>query len=503
LQSSWQFGLEGWKSNKQQERAMTDYPTVKMLIGGEWVADGSEASMPVVNPATEQVIGNCPKASKDQLDAALAAAGEAFPSWASTPAIERYRVLRRAAELLRERAPEIARIVTLEMGKPHAQAMAETTSAGDLIDFLAEEAKRQGGRLVPVRGPHLLEQRVTQEPIGPAILMTPWNFPINLPAKKLAGALAAGCSCILKPAETTPASAQMLVECFVDAGIPSGAINLVFGDPAMISEHLIASPIARKVSFTGSTAVGKHLGALAAKDLKRFTAELGGHAPVVIGESADFERTLAACVATKFRNAGQVCVSPTRFLVARGIYDRFVSEFAARSQDITVGDASSDENVAMGPLAHPGRVAAMADLVGSLGGSNGEVVSGGSAIDGPGYFFQPTVVAGPSAGSRLMTEEPFGPIAGIVAYDDIEEAVQIANSLRYGLAAYAFTSSLDESHYLGSALRAGMVAINHFAVGSPETPFGGTGDSGFGSESGVEGYLSYTETKLVTVAKSS
>ena len=482
---------------------MTDYPSIKMLIGGEWVADGGNGTMPVVNPANETVLGHCPKASTEQLDAALAAADEAFPVWSNTPAIERFRIIRRAADLLRERAPEVARIVTLEMGKPHAQALAETTGAADLIDFLAEEAKRQGGRLVPVRSHSLLEQRVTQEPVGPSVLLTPWNFPINLPAKKLGGALAAGCSCILKPAETTPMSAQMLVECFTDAGIPKGVINLVYGDPAMISEHLIASPVTRKVSFTGSTAVGRHLGALAAKDLKRFTAELGGHSPVVIGESADFDRTVAACAATKFRNAGQVCVSPTRFLVARGIYDRFVEEFAARANDVKVGDASTDDSVAMGPLAHAGRVEAMRELMGALGGEKGEIVAGGNAMNAPsGFFFQPTVVANPSPDSRLMTEEPFGPIAGIVPYDSIEEAVRISNSLRYGLAAYAFTASLDESHYLGRALRAGMVAINHFAVGSPETPFGGTGDSGFGSESGVEGYLGYTETKLVTVGKS-
>ncbi len=482
---------------------MTTYPQVEMLIGGEWIADGGAGTMPVINPATEQALGTCPKASTEQLDAALAAAEEAFPKWAATPGAERHRIIKRAAELVRERAPDIARIVTLEEGKPHAQALGETTGSADLIEFLGEEAKRQGGRLVPVRGSHLLEQRVTQEPIGPAMLFTPWNFPINLPAKKLAGALAAGCSCILKPAETTPASAQALVRCFVDAGVPAGAINCVYGDPAMISEHLITAPATRKVSFTGSTAVGKQLGALAAQGLKRFTAELGGHAPVVIGESADFERTIAACVGTKFRNAGQVCVSPTRFLVARGIYDRFVAEFAARSKDLKVGDASADESVTMGPLAHAGRVAAMEELMGAMGGTNGEIVSGGARVESPsGFFFQPTVIANPSPDSRLMREEPFGPVAGIVPYDDIADAVQIANSLRYGLAAYAFTADLDESHYLGGSLRAGMVAINHFAVGSPETPFGGTGDSGFGSESGVEGYLGYTETKLVSVAKS-
>ncbi len=485
---------------------MTAYPQVKMLIAGQWVAEGggdeNGTSMAIVNPATEQTIGSAPKVSREQLDAALNAADAAFPMWSATPAIERYRIIRRAADLLRERAQGIARVVTLEMGKPHAQALGETTGAADLIDFLAEEAKRQGGRLVPTRSAAILEQRVTQEPVGPAILLTPWNFPINLPAKKIAGALAAGCSAILKPAETTPASAQMLAECFVDAGLPDGVLNLVFGDPAMISEHLIASPVSRKVSFTGSTAVGKHLGALAAQGMKRFTPELGGHAPVVIGESADFDRTIAACAATKFRNAGQICVSPTRFLVARSIFDKFVAEFASRSQAIKIGDASADDSVEMGPLAHAGRVSAMEDLMASMGDGAGEIVAGGSAIAGPGHFFQPTVIAAPSPGSKLMNEEPFGPVAGIVPYDDIADAVKIANSLRYGLAAYAFTSNLDESHYLGKTLRAGMVAINHFGVGSPETPFGGIGDSGFGSESGVEGYLGYTETKLVTVAKS-
>jgi len=482
---------------------MTTYPKVRMLIGGEWVADGGNGTMPVINPANETLLGDCPKVSPQQLDAALAAADEAFPRWAATPGAQRHRILQRAAQLLRERAEAIARIVTLEEGKPHAQALGETTSAADLIEFLGEEAKRQGGRLIPVRGSHLIQQRVTNEPIGPAMLFTPWNFPINLPAKKIAGALAAGCSCILKPAETTPASAQALVECFVDAGVPAGAINCVYGDPAMISQHLITAPATRKVSFTGSTAVGKQLGALAAQGMKRFTAELGGHAPVVVGESADFERTLAACVATKFRNAGQVCVSPTRFLVARGIYDRFVSEFAARSQNMNIGDASVDDTVTMGPLAHAGRVAAMEELMAAMGGSAGEIVAGGKPSENDrGFFFEPTVIANPSPDSRLMTAEPFGPVAGIVPYDDIADAVRIANSLRYGLAAYAFTSDLDESHYLGQSLRAGMVAINHLAVGSPETPFGGIGDSGFGSESGSEGYLGYTETKLVTVAKS-
>ncbi len=480
---------------------MSNYPALKMLINGEWIASAGAGTMAVVNPATGAIIGQCPKASPTQLDAALSAAGDAFAAWSRTSGAERYAILRRAADLLRERAPAIAKVVTSEMGKPGAQAVGEITGSADVIDFLGEEAKRRGGRLIPVRGNQLIAQMVTHEPIGPAVLLTPWNFPINLPAKKIAGALAAGCTAILKPAENTPASAQLLVECFVDAGLPKGVLNLVYGDPGPVSEQLIASPVSRKVSFTGSTAVGKQLGALAASHMKRFTPELGGHAPVIVSKHADLERAVAMCAATKFRNAGQVCVSPTRFLVAREIYDRFVAEFASRASQLKVGDPGVDDSVDMGPLAHGRRIAAMEQVVADAGGNRGEVVTGGKVIPGNGFFFQPTVIANPAPDSRFMTEEPFGPIAGIVPFDAIEDAVGIANSLRYGLAAYAFSGDLDEAHYLGKALRAGMVGINQLIVSSPETPFGGVGDSGFGSEGGEEGYLAFTDTKLVMLAK--
>lgn len=480
---------------------MTAYPTLKMFIGGEWIETGEAGSMDVVNPATGGVIGQCPKASKAQLDAALKAADDAFHAWSRTSGAERHMILRRAADLLRERAPEIARVVTAEMGKPRAQAIGEITSSCDVIDFLGEEAKRRGGRLIPTRGSQLIAQMVTHEPVGPSVLLTPWNFPINLPAKKIAGALAAGCTAILKPAENTPASAQLLVECFIDAGVPKGVLNLVHGDPGPIAEHLIASGVTRKVSFTGSTAIGKQLGALAASHMKRFTPELGGHAPVIVSKHADVDRAVALCAATKFRNAGQVCVSPTRFLVAREIYDTFVAEFAEAASKLKVGDPGLDETVDMGPLAHGRRISAMEQVVADAGGNRGEVVAGGSMIAGSGFFFQPTVIANPSPDSRFMTEEPFGPIAGIVPFDAIEDAVRIANSLRYGLAAYAFSGDLDEAHYLGKSLRAGMVGINQLIVSSPETPFGGIGDSGFGSEGGEEGYLAFTDTKLVMLAK--
>jgi succinate-semialdehyde dehydrogenase/glutarate-semialdehyde dehydrogenase len=480
---------------------MTAYPTLKLFIGGQWIADGEAGTMDVVNPATGDVIGQCPKAGTAQLDAALKAAGDAFPKWSATSGAERHAILRRAADLMRERAADMARIITAEMGKPHAQAVGEITSAADVIDFLGEEAKRRGGRLIPTRGNQLIAQMVTHEPIGPAVLLTPWNFPVNLPAKKIGGALAAGCTAIFKPAENTPASAQLLVECFVDAGVPEGVLNLVHGDPGAIAEHLIASPVTRKVSFTGSTAIGKQLGALAATHMKRFAPELGGHAPVIVSKHADLARAVAMCAGTKFRNAGQVCVSPTRFLVAREVYDEFVAEFAARASRIKVGDAGVDESVEMGPLAHARRISAMEQVVADTGGNRGEIVTGGKALEGRGFFFPPTVIANPAPDSRFMTEEPFGPIAGIVPFETIEDAVGIANGLRYGLAAYAFSADLDEAHYLGRALRAGMVGINQLIVSSPETPFGGVGDSGFGSEGGEEGYLAFTDTKLVMLAK--
>lgn len=480
---------------------MTAYPTLKLFIAGQWIAAGEAGSMDVVNPATGAVIGQCPKASHGQLDAALKAAGDAFARWSATSGAERYAILRRAADLLRTRAPAIARVITAEMGKPHAQALGEVAGSADVIDFLGEEAKRRGGRLIPVRGNQLIAQMVTHEPIGPAVLLTPWNFPVNLPAKKIAGALAAGCTAIFKPAENTPASAQLLVECFVDAGLPEGVLNLVHGDPGPIAEHLIASPVTRKVSFTGSTAIGKQLGALAASHMKRFAPELGGHAPVIVSKNADIARASAMCAATKFRNAGQVCVSPTRFLVAREVYDQFVADFADRASRIKVGDAGMDDSVEMGPLAHARRISAMEQVVADTGGNRGEVVTGGKALGGTGFFFPPTVIANPAPDSRFMTEEPFGPIAGVVPFDTIEDAVGIANGLRYGLAAYAFSADLDEAHYLGRALRAGMVGINQLIVSSPETPFGGVGDSGFGSEGGEEGYLAFTDTKLVMLAK--
>lgn len=480
---------------------MAHYPALEMLIDGRWISAGDAGSMPVINPATGQTLADCPKASPAQLDAALAGAARGFASWSALPGIERFKVLTRGTALLRERAKVIAAAMTAEQGKPLAEAEREVTLSADIIDFLAEEAKRQGGRLVPSRGGAVLSQQVRHMPVGPVLALTPWNFPVNLPARKLGGALAAGCSVVLKPAENTPASAQLLVQALVEGGLPDGVLNLVYGDPGPVAEHLIASPIIRKVSFTGSTAIGKRLGALAAAGMKRFTPELGGHAPVIVSADADVESAVAACITAKFRNAGQVCVSPTRFLVERSVYDAFVAAFAAGAAQLRVGDAGGDASVQMGPLAHARRLDAMDYMMEDLRTGPAEVLTGGARIGDVGFFYAPTVIAGLPDDARLMQEEPFGPIAGIVPFDSIGEAISRANALPFGLASFAFTSSLDTAHLLGDALRAGMVGINHFGVSTPETPFGGVGDSGFGSESGVEGYLGYTDTKFVSIAR--
>ena len=480
---------------------MTEYPALRMLIGGEWVSAGGDGDMPILNPATEQVIARCPKADRTQLDQVLAASARGFATWSAMSGVDRFRIIRRGTGLLRERASQIGAVMVAEQGKPLNEAEREVALSADIIDFLAEEAKRQGGRIVPSRGGGVISQQVRHVPVGPVLALTPWNFPVNLPSRKLGGALAAGCSVILKPAENTPGSAQLLVEALVDGGLPAGVIGLVYGDPGPVSEHLIASPVIRKVSFTGSTPVGRHLGSLAAQGMKRFTPELGGHAPVIVLEDADLDRTVAACVTAKFRNAGQVCVSPTRFFVQRPLYDRFVAAFAQAADAVRVGDAGIDPMVQMGPLAHARRIEAMEGLLTDSAGGRGEIVTGGSRIGEHGFFFAPTVVANPADDARLMHEEPFGPIAAIVPFDTVEDAIVRANGLPYGLASYAFTGSLDRAHDLADVLRAGMVGINHFGVSTPETPFGGVGDSGFGSESGTEGYLAYTDTKFVSIAR--
>ncbi|MBS9478891.1 NAD-dependent succinate-semialdehyde dehydrogenase [Ancylobacter radicis] len=476
------------------------YPDVQLFIDGQWRGgsghDGAPATQPIINPATEEVIGTLAHASRADLDAALIAAEKGFATWRHTAPHERYKLMRKAAELLRERAEDISRIMTMEQGKPVAEARVETLAAADIIDWFAEEGRRQYGRLIPARAAGI-QQIVHREPVGVVAAFTPWNFPINQAVRKVSAALAAGCAVILKGPEETPASCAALVKAYEDAGLPQGVINLVFGVPAEISQYLIPHPIVKKISFTGSTVVGKQLAALAGAHMKRVTMELGGHAPAVVFEDADVEVAVKLLSGAKFRNAGQVCVSPTRFLVHQDIYQRFVDGFTEAVQTVKVGNGL-DESVRMGPLANARRVEAMEALTADAVAKGATLRTGGERIGNNGYFFQPTVLTDLSPDARILNEEPFGPVVPVMPFSSMEAVIAEANRLPFGLAAYAYTTSGSRADEFARRVESGMVSINHHGLALPETPFGGMKDSGYGSEGGTEAMEAYVNTKFVT-----
>jgi succinate-semialdehyde dehydrogenase/glutarate-semialdehyde dehydrogenase len=465
-------------------------------VAGQWYESAGTTLLPILNPATEAVIGQVEMIDAAGLDAALASAAKGFTVWRQKSAYERAALMREAVAILRSRKDAIARLMTLEQGKPLADAAGEIATSADNIEWMAEESTRAYGRLLVPRTAGV-SQMVRREPIGPVAAFCPWNFPALTPARKIAGALAAGCSLILKPSEETPLTAAEIVRAFIDAGLPAHVLNLVYGAPRQVSEHLIASEVIRKISFTGSTAVGKLLLGLAAQGVKRATMELGGHAPVVVFDDVDPVQAARQAVAAKFRNAGQVCTSPTRFYVQQGIYARFVDAFAEAARALRVDDGLS-ANVQMGPLANSRRVEAMSALVTDTLADGGRLVCGGTRPQGPGYFFPPTVFADVPDSARIMNEEPFGPVVPIASFTTTEEVLQRANRLPYGLAAYAMTRSLSRAATMSESLEAGMVCINHFTVSTPSSPFGGVKESGYGSEGGVEGLDAYLVTKSVT-----
>lgn len=472
------------------------YETLAMYIDGEFVDALDRPTQPVLNPADGSVLGHLPRGTSDDVDRALAAAQRAFRTWRRESPLKRSEILRRAAQLTRERASQIARNVTLDQGKPLAEATVEVSSSAEHAEWHAEEGRRIYGRVVPPRSPDV-RQLVLREPIGVCAAFSPWNFPFNQALRKIVAALASGCTLILKGPSEAPSAIVALARLFHDAGLPPGCLNVVWGSADQISRQLVESPIVRMVSFTGSSPVGKQLGALCGQQMKRMTMELGGHAPVIVCADADIERAADMLAPYKFRNAGQVCVSPTRLLVQRPVFDRFVSRFIERTRAIRVG-SGLDEGVAMGPLASERRLKEMQAFAADARASGGEIAVGGERIGERGNFFAPTVVLNPTASSKLMHDEPFGPIAGIVPFDDVDGAIATANSLPFGLAAYAFTNSTRHAHALATGIEAGMVNINHFGMAPAEIPFGGIKDSGFGSEGGTETFESYLVTKLVT-----
>ena len=472
------------------------YEDLSLYIDGEFVKDGGRKEQDVYDPATGDVIGLLPHATKEDLDRALAAAERAFEKWRTSSPMERSKVLRRVGELTRERAKQIGHNITLDQGKPLAESVGEVARCADHCDWHAEECRRIYGRVIPPRQPNV-RQMVLREPVGVCAAFTPWNFPYNQAIRKIAAAVGAGCTIIIKGPEDTPSAVVAIARMFHEAGLPPGVLNVVWGVPAEVSNHLIRSPIVRKVSFTGSVPVGKQLAALAGQHMKRVTMELGGHSPAVVCEDADVERAADMLSGLKFANAGQVCVSPNRFYVHEKVYDRFVARFVDKTKKIKVGSGLLPETN-MGPLAHERRLPAMAEFVEDARGRGAEIVLGGSRIGNRGYFFEPTVITHAPDDSKVMTLEPFGPIAPCVPYSDLGEAIRRANSLPYGLSSYAFTTSSKNALALQNGLQAGIVNINHFGQALPETPFGGIRDSGIGSEGGSETFDGYLTTKFVT-----
>jgi succinate-semialdehyde dehydrogenase/glutarate-semialdehyde dehydrogenase len=467
-----------------------------LLIDGQWSIGSHERQVDVFNPATGEIIGRLSLASTADLDRALAAAQGGFQVWRKTSAYDRSKILRRAADLVRQRSDEIAALITLEQGKPLAEAKLEANGAGDHIDWYAEEGRRAYGRVIPARA-RGVRQTVLREPVGPVAAFSPWNFPVSQLVRKIAGALAAGCSIIAKGPEETPSSCIELCRAFQDAGVPKGVLNLVFGVPAEVSDYLIRSEVIRKVSFTGSVPVGRALGALAGQYLKRCTLELGGHAPFIVCDDVDVNAVAALGAGLKFRNGGQICASPTRFYVQTAVYEQFVDAFCQAGAAIKVGDGHH-ASTQLGPLANPRRVAAVQEYVDDALAAGAQLALGGKSTEGAGFFYPATVLTDVPDTARVMSEEPFGPIASIVRFDTVEEVIEKANSLSFGLAAFAFTRSIQRATLLADELESGMVSINHFGLAAPETPFGGVKDSGYGSEGGSEGLDAYFTTKFVS-----
>lgn len=472
---------------------MSSYPELALLIGGRWVR--SPSSLPVVNPADNTVIGTVPVADPRDLDDAVAAADSGFQVWRRTPPVEREAVMMRAAALLRERVEYIATVMTLEQGKTLRESRLEILRAAGIIEWDAGEARRLYGRVIPA-GPDL-QHTVMRQPIGVVAAFSPWNFPINAPARKIAGALAAGCSIVLKPSEETPGSAFLLAQAFRDAGLPDGVLNLVFGDPAEISRHLVCHPVVRMISLTGSTAVGRHLARLAADGVKPAVMELGGHAPVIVCADADPVQAARIAITGKARNSGQVCVSPTRFFVEEPVYERFVDEFARLAGNLRIGNGLSDDTD-LAPLANERRVSAISTMIEDCNAQDARLVAGGRRIGRPGNYMPLTVFADVPDDAMAMREEPFGPLALLVPVRDLDHAIEKANALPYGLAAYAFTDRASTVRRLGDEVQCGNLAINHVVASFADTPFGGVKESGYGREGGTEGLQFYTTAKMIS-----
>jgi succinate-semialdehyde dehydrogenase/glutarate-semialdehyde dehydrogenase len=472
---------------------MNTYPDLYLYINGEWRKTASD--LPVLNPATEEEIGRLPHAEMSDLNDAVESAIRGFEKWRRVSPSDRASVLYKAAAIMRERQEEIATAITAEHGKPLDQARLEVIRGCEFIEWDAGEATRTYGRIIP-SAPGV-RYMVHHQPIGTVAAFSPWNFPMSQPCRKIAGAIAAGCSIILKAAEETPAGAMHIARAFHEAGLPPGVLNLVFGTPSEISDYLIKQEQVRLVAFTGSTGVGRHLTTLAAQHITPVLMELGGHAPVIVCEDTDVEAAAMTGAVRKMRNAGQVCTSPTRFFVHESIFEAYTETFVRRAAATVVGNGV-DPGVEMGPLANERRIAALAALVEDARDCGADVKTGGCRIGDKGYFFEPTVLANVPDSAHVMQEEPFGPLAIINPVSSLDEAIEKANSVPYGLAAYGFTNRADYVDRMIEGIEAGNLSINTLEASLPETPFGGVKSSGYGREGGTEGIHNYMITKTVS-----
>lgn len=472
-----------------------NYPELQLYIDGEWTKGTGSRTRPVVNPADGSVLGELPEASADDLDRVLAAAQRGFELWRNVAPIKRAEIINRGAALLRERTDEITRIACLEEGQPFEEGKSYVQRGAEVLEWDAAEGRRVYGRIIPSEpGTRVM---ATREPIGVVAAFTPWNAPVFTPCRKIGSVLAAGCALIMKAAEEDPASTAAVVQCFIDAGVPPGVLNLVYGDPEQISAHLIASPIVRLVTFTGSVNVGKQLAQQAAREMKPSIMELGGHAPVIVCADANVEDAAQKLAFVKYRNAGQACLCPSRFWIADEVYERFVATFVGHVQKLKVGPGL-EPGVTMGPLANARRLAAVQSLVDDAVDCGARIVLGGERIGSCGCFYQPTVLSDVPDSARIWSEEPFGPVAILNRFSDLDGVVNRANSLRYGLAGYVFTRSAATAEMLSKRLQCGTVGINHMTVSTSGVPFGGVKDSGYGREGGIEGVEGYTIVKTVS-----
>lgn len=468
------------------------YPDLKLFIDGKW--RDSDTDMDVVNPATGLSLGRLPCVSTKDLDDALVAAEKGLHIWSRTSARDRSDIILRAARLLRDRQEEIAHSITLELGKPLPQARLEVIRGAEFLEWDAGEAMRTYGRVIP--SPRGQNFAVHHHPIGVVLGITPWNFPLSQPARKVAGALASGCSIVLKAAEETPAGAIHIARAFEDAGLPAGVLNLVFGEPAKISDFMIAQDSVRLVAFTGSTNVGRHLTNLASENMTSVLMELGGHAPVLVCEDTDVQAAAISGAVRKMRNAGQVCTSPTRFFVHESIFEEFSAAFVKRAAATVVGDGMQ-AGIEMGPVAMDRRLPVLSALVEDARAKGAIVATGGERLGNVGAFFQPTVLLNVPDHADIMQEEPFGPIAIINPIASLDEAIAQANSVPFGLAGYGFTNRADYIARMTDEVEVGNLSINTLEASMPETPFGGVKSSGYGREGGTEGLTNYMTVKHV------